>query len=449
MKWIRVTFLCFFPACIWSAPGVASQRQVDEVKNTDIDFIHYKASIEPSLELNNLSAEVDIEFQPLVANLVRLRFSAEYKQIKTVRLDGKILPFQIRRKQLIIRPRQPLKQEQSYVLSVAYQAAPEKGFQFHPDHMFSAYHTQNWLIAHDALNDKASFELLLRHPLDMESMGNGQLLSQTTLEGGKGLSHWKQQTPIPVYTFGFALGKFNSTRLATAEAPVDVYYRPTQVSELTEPEIKKAFEDVGDIISFMQDKAGFALSNQRYAYMVVAGSMAQEADGYSLVGEKFVKTLLENPEENWFIVHEIAHEWWGNSITCANLSHFWLNEGLVQFMVAAYQQHRFGESAYTREMELARQRVARAEEENRVGPVAYRQVIELGQINRTMVYSRGAQVFNQLRHLLGDEVFWLGIKAYSQQYQGQTVTTDDLRRTLEQVSQRDLEAFFEQWVYGT
>ncbi len=75
------------------------------------------------------------------------------------------------------------------------------------------------------------------------------------------------------------------------------------------------------------------MPNESYQYVVAKGYMAKEADGFSLVGEKYAHAMLEDKNENWFIAHELAHEWWGNSINYSNLSHFWSNEGLVQFLV--------------------------------------------------------------------------------------------------------------------
>ena len=119
---------------------------------------------------------------------------------------------------------------------------------------------------------------------------------------------------------------------------------------------------------------------------------------------------MQDINENWFIVHELAHEWWGNSITCANFSHFWLNEGLVQFLVAAYKEHLFGEEAYKKEIQVAIARVNRAVREERVSPVAFKHEIAETEINRTMVYSKGALVFYMLRKKLGDKIFWQALR---------------------------------------
>ena len=150
----------------------------------------------------------------------------------------------------------------------------------------------------------------------------------------------------------------------------------------------------------------------------------------------------------WFIAHELAHEWWGNSVTSANFSHFWLNEGLVVFLVAAYKQHLFGDTAFKSEIKVAVKRVERAVKENRVAPVAFRRVIREQDINRTMAYSKGAIIFYMLREQLGDELFWKALKQYTLAFKNKSVTTQNLKLSFEKATGANLTAFFNKWVYG-
>lgn len=420
----------------------------DIVNKSNIDFVHYQAEITPDFITKSIEGVVEITFKPRLLRLNQLNFSSEFKQIKSVYFGDKKLDFSVENNLLVVKLPSFLKANKAYSVKIEYNASPARGMKFYQDHLFTVYHTKNWLVSHNDLSDKATFDLSIKHDASTTAVGNGTLVSTTSLSNNLLLSRWQQNTPIPIYAFGFALGEFEKQSIEAKEANISVLYRRPVSSGLTANSIGKAFIDVENMLSFFESKAGFSLEHD-YTYVVVGGYMAQEASGFSLVGEKYVHTLLNDQNENWFVAHELAHEWWGNSVTSSNFSHFWLNEGLVVFMVAVYKQHLFGEQAYKNEIKVALKRVQRAVKENRVAPVAFKKVIPEREINRTMAYNKGALVFYMLRDELGDKLFWQSLKRYSRLYKGQSVTTQNLKSTFEQVTKIDLTEFFERWVYGS
>lgn len=434
--------------CIVFISSIKGYAQEDIVSISDVDFIHYHAELEPNFKEKSLQGIVKIKFVPRTQKLRNLTFSAKYKQIKSVYIDEKVAQYSLLNGQLTINFQQKLETNRNYSLKIEYSATPKRGMKFYNDHIFTVYHTKNWLVSHNNISDKSTFDLVLTHDANMTTVGNGRLVSRKVLENDKVTSHWQQDTPMPLYTFGFVIGELKTLTIKTNSTDIVVLYREEQNSGLTPKLIKEAFADVADMLSFYESKAGFSLNENSYNYVVVDGYMAQEASGFSLVGEKFVHTVLEDKNENWFIAHELAHEWWGNSVTCANFSHFWLNEGLVQFLVAVYKQRLFGEQAYKNEINVAVRRVHRAVKDNRVAPVAFHNEIKEQEINRTMAYSKGALVFYMLREKLGDALFWKALKQYTQTYRNKSVTTQNLKFIFEQISDTDLTHFFEKWVYG-
>ncbi len=422
-------------------------KEYDQVKKSDLDFVHYRAKLTPNFGDKSISGSVAIDFKVTKEDVSQITFSAKNKDIYTVVLNGKMHGFTIENDTLIISTNEKLNPAVEHQLTVNYRAQPKRGVKFFDDHMFTVYHTKNWLVAHNNIVDKATFELELTHDKHQITQGNGKLISVTPIGQNKLVSHWQQTEPMPVYTFGFAVGNFEQLSQTLNGTTVSYLYRKSEHTSLTKKNVESAFKDVADMLEFFTNKAGFELPQNTYTYVIVDGYMAQEATGFSLVGEKFVHTVLEDKNENWFIAHELAHEWWGNNITCANFSHFWLNEGLVQFLVAAYKEHLFGKEAYIREIELANKRVARAIAKDRSAPVAFRRQIDESEINRTMAYSKGALVFHKLRTELGDETFWHAIRHYSKKHQNKSVTTDDLKHSLEEVTEQNFTEFFQQWVY--
>jgi len=147
------------------------------------------------------------------------------------------------------------------------------------------------------------------------------------------------------------------------------------------------------------------------------------------------------------IAHELAHQWWGNGVTAKDLSHFWLNEGIVTFMVAAWKEYRWGRPAYEREIALARRRHARAVEAGFDVPLSFAGAYPSLGVRRAVQYSKGALFMDALRSELGDDVFWTGLGAYTSAHMGKSVTSADFQRAFEEASGRDLSAIFQAYVF--
>ena len=110
------------------------------------------------------------------------------------------------------------------------------------------------------------------------------------------------------------------------------------------------------------------------------------------------------------IVHELAHQWWGNLVTCATWQDFWLNEGITTFMTAAWKESRYGRAAYTAELDLARARVSKVREQGWDKPLAFAGPYPSLGDEAGGAVQQGRAVHGSTAHALGDEAFWRGLK---------------------------------------
>ena len=152
---------------------------------------------------------------------------------------------------------------------------------------------------------------------------------------------------------------------------------------------------------------------------------------------------------DFFIAHEVAHQWWGQAVGWKNYHEQWLSEGFAQYFAALYAEKSRGPGVFGAVIrQLARWTVSQSDE----GPVylGYRlgHLKGDGRIFRALVYNKGAAVLHMLRRMLGDEAFFAGVRQYYREFRYTKAGTEDLRKALEQASGRSLEGFFNFWIYG-
>ncbi len=146
------------------------------------------------------------------------------------------------------------------------------------------------------------------------------------------------------------------------------------------------------------------------------------------------------------VSHELAHQWFGDLLTCKDWSHLWLNEGFASYFGPMFTEHDRGEDAFRLEMHEAQQGYLYSDREYR-RPIVEARYESSDDMFDGMTYNKGACVLHMLRGLVGDEAWWKGIRGYVAEHQLKLVETDDFRKAMEAASGRDLKWFFDQWVY--
>lgn len=437
----RRTFRWALPlmlSCLaWAQTGLAQEP----ASSPGFDVLHYTARLDPDLSDVTLRGSEKISLVPAVG--VRdIAFDAGNLVIDDVRWHGKKLPFEKTDTKLHIRLPKVAGAGKHLEIDIEYHGAPRAGLEFHPEaeQLYTIFSTSEWLVCLDAPEQRATLDLSVALPTNFKAAGNGRLVSRTRLNDQRELYRWRQDEPVPSFVYGFVAGKFNE-----AHAHVDgVELRFLSHDQPPAP-LQKLFADSGDMLKFFGDRAGIHYRGT-YAQALVTQTIGQELAGFALLSEAYGRDVLGKPTAEDLIAHEAAHQWWGIMVTCRSWSDFWLNEGFASFMAAAYIQHRFGDAAYQEIVERWHQRVQRLVATGKDHSLVYAQWNHPSRDDRAVVYQKGAYVLHLLRKQLGERAFWKGIRDYTKEFRGKSVTTSDFKRAMARSSGRNLDAFFRQWV---
>jgi aminopeptidase N len=181
-----------------------------------------------------------------------------------------------------------------------------------------------------------------------------------------------------------------------------------------------------------------------------------EHAGFSFVSPQYISDREEGDwpleqTESWLIAHMLGHQWFGGIVNYRSVSQAWLNEGFATYLDTLWSSHHEMPDRLQYEMHYKCRNVAASDSSESGKPMVNRDLADpddIYEMDGSKIYNKGAWVIHMLRLQLGDERFWLGVRNYLHDHQWQGVETTDLRQALEKVSGRDLEQFFQQWVYG-
>jgi aminopeptidase N len=428
--------------------GGASQTEASAqtTATAAFDVTHYDVQVEPDILNKMVTGKVLIRLVSRVENLVTIELDCGALLIDAVRENNEALKFTRNGGRLNVSLSRPAKAKEGRTIEVVYHGSPRRGIRFFPDRgqVYTAFSTSQWMVCVDAPDDRATLRLNLVVPDKVQTAANGRFVGRRKSVGGKLVHEWRQEYPVPTYTFGFAAGEFRE--VTERRGRVRLRYLAAQFSE---DELRRIFTDTEDMLGFFEKRAGVRYADSSYTQVLAAQGYGQEMSGFTVLGESYGRKVLANERDVWLGAHELAHQWWGNMVTCRDWNHFWLNEGFATFMAAAYKEHRFGREEYLREIEANRASYQKVRDAGKDRSLVFPDWSNPTAEDRTLVYDKGAYVIHLLREELGERAFWAGVRQYTRTFFGKSVTTPDFQRAMERASGKSLSDFFAKWVYLT
>ncbi len=411
--------------------------------DSKVDVVDHQVTITVALAPPSLSGSGDVRVRARTATRVAI-LDAERLNVTAASVDGVPAPFVVRAGHVCVEV-PPLAAEAEQTLHLAWSAATDGATpHFSATDVWAGYSTSSWMPTLLDSRQRATLSLTVLAPDDLAVVATGRPVDGAGTGRAFVVDH-----PVAPFVFAFAAGRFVETDLDAdgvtlrALAPAGVNVGPALAVTATS-------------LAFLRAHTGAPFPARSYTQVFVHGDAAQEAAGFAILSAEAASDLANDPHEDWVFTHELAHQWFGWLVPCADFADFWLNEGFATFLVAAAKEARWGEGAYDHELGLWLERSERAHAAGREAPVAlsrpdgsvpadFRDTMLQA---RGVTYSRGALVLARLRAELGDPVFWDGIRRYVSARAGRGARTRDLELALEDVSGRDLRPFFAKWVYA-
>ncbi len=445
-----LTVLCF-------ASLLAADRYP---RNRQVDVLHYVFRLKLQDDSNEIDGQtsVDIRFREAGVERFELDLTGKAKDdaktgmtVSRITVEDSELKFEHRDNRLRIELDEKIvgkiDKGQSLRINIDYRGTPAEGLVIrnnkHNERTFFADNFPNrarhWLPVLDHPYDKATCEFIVTAPKSYQVVANGKLIDELADEGNTRRTHWKQSVPISTY-----LMVIGAARFATQDVqPVNGIPIQTWVFPEDQDVGFAVFGEAGKPLKFFIDRIGpypyeklaNVQSTNRYGATEFASSIFYGEDVFSR-GNGFP-----------IMVHEIAHQWFGDSITTNDWNHVWLSEGFATYLTHLYFEAEMGRQRLVEGMQQDRQRVIRSAASHPDQPL----VDERLPVERTLTgdaYQKGAWVLHMLRHKIGDEHFWNGLREYYQRYRENNCSSADFQRVMQDVSGTDLGEFFEQWLYA-
>jgi len=269
------------------------------------------------------------------------------------------------------------------------------------------------------------------------------MIESTDLGHGFRRTHWKQSVPVATWLYVLGVAEFAIQEVGTFEGKSIQTWVYRQDREA-------GFYDFAvptrHVMQFYSDYVG------PYAYEKLANIQANSVGGGMEAASAIFygdRSVTGERSVGWrnVVIHEIAHQWFGNAVTEYDWNDVWLSEGFATYFTLLFREHAYGRDDFVDGLKQARTRVYNFYRDNPDYRIVHENLDDMGRVTTSNTYQKGAWTLHMLRNLIGDEAWWTGIQDYYLTYFNGNATTDDFREAMERASGMDLRDFFHQWLY--
>jgi len=432
----------------------SGQRQY--APDRDAEIHHVALDVTPDFTRRTISGEAVLSFQPIAKPLEQLQLDAVGLDIQSVASTEKIEAYEVTADHLVITFAAAIAPDREASVTIRYTAQPEKGIYFRTpemgynagdEHLFTqgeSIDERYWYPGYDSPNQKFTTEITCHVPAGMTVLSNGRLVSEEKDAGGLTAFHWRQEQPHANYLVSLVAGHFKKIEDKYKDIPLAFYTLPSDIDEAP-----NSFRDTRDIMAFYESEIGVPFPWVKYYQVLVQDFMEGGMENTSIT-TLTDRTLFTSATENirssqGLVAHEMAHQWFGDLVTCKDWSQIWLNEGFATFYALLYDEHKNGSDSMLYGLYTKARSIFAVTNDDK--PIVSRKFDSPDDVFNYLPYDKGCFVLRMLRSQLGQDLYRRCIGAYLERHKFGNVVTEDLAQVVEELSGRSYDQFFDQWVY--
>lgn len=428
-------------------------------RNYAIDILHYAFDLQLSDNTDEINGKASIGFVCKKADVKQLRldlinladkWKGKGMTVQEVSYQNQPLSFTHKNDELLIQLAAAPAIDQPITVVIRYKGIPAGGMKIQPtkfvDRSFMCENWPNnarhWLPTVDHPYDKATSEFIVTAPAHYKVVSNGLLLEESMLDKTTKLTHWKQSVPVSCWLFVLGIAEFavqyvddfNGKSIQTWVYPKD---REAGFLDFAEP-TKQVLQFYSDLVGpFAYEKLA-SIETQS-----VGGGMETSSaifyDEKMVTGKKSVR--LRN-----VVIHELAHQWFGNAVTETTWDDAWLSEGFATYFTLLFIENAYGQEEFINGIKASRKTVYDLTKKDSAWAIVAERSAEKGLVTSGLTYQKGAWVLHMLRDRMGQDAFRKGIQAYYKKFYNANATTNDFITEMEKAANQNLRGFFTQYL---
>jgi aminopeptidase N len=440
---------------------VALHLRADEpyARSRDYDLQHSRIALRFDLDQKKVIGDVTHTLTILRDSTTKIVFDSAGLTIQSVTVNKSAAKFETKDDKLSIPLTTAAHSGEKFDINIRYEAKPTKGLYFilpdkdYPDRPKQVWtqgeseDTRYYLPTYDYPNDRLTTETILTVPASWITVANGKLINVSEAANGMKIWTWKESVPSSTYLITVVAGEFEEVKDTWRGIPV-TYYAPRGRGD----RLSVNYARTPQMIELFSKKLGVDYPWEKYAQSMVddfvAGGMENSSattnTSNSLQHSKLAPEFVTGQDD--LISHELGHQWFGDLVTCKDWGDIWLNEGFATFMEFVWTESHFGkDQADYERWQAAHQWFEEANLYSK--PIVRHDFNDSGEFDGN-AYTKGGWVLYMLRHQLGEDAFYRGLRHYLEVNRGKNVVTADLVKAIEEATHTNVDQFFSQWLYG-
>jgi aminopeptidase N len=426
-------------------------------RDRDYDALHYRLAFSFDEPARTVLGRADVTLSSLKDGLKTIVLDADqFRVLDVLDAENRALDFHQKASRLDVSLRRGLAYGEATTVTVRYILEnPTRGLKFVPrsaDHP-AQINTYNWpedahcwFPCFDSPNDKATSEMRVTVRTGLNVLSNGRLVEVTEdKSAGTSTYHWLQDRPHPTYNVMMAVGPFEAVRDKLGGLPVNYWVYPQAV-----PDAPRSFRKTPAMIDFFGRLFDYPYPWAKYDQICYAGfGGGMEATSATMLGDDTIHDARADQDfpSDGLVAHELAHQWWGDLITERHWTDVWLSESFATYAEYLWTRADLGEDEGALNLEEKKSAYLREAKMRYIRPLVFNRFNEPWEVMDAHSYPKGAAVLHVLRSILGDKPFFRALSIFLHRFEFRSADTHDLMETIKDVTGRNMDGFFDQWVY--